>query len=463
MRLRKMYFLKIYFLFFVNRCLTYVNNHLTKDGGSFAPATKIGTMHQRLPGLLFFLLLASVTVKAQTPDSVRVTLADAEHIFLQKNLSLLAQQYNVDISKALVQQARYWDNPVLNTDQNVYDGKFFRHNKDFGQVYVQLQQVIKTAGKRNKLIRLANDDVLSAQQQFNDLLRNLRFVLRNDFSTLNLQFKTWRLYTSEIASLEKLAAGMDAQLQAGNISQKDNIRVKALLYSLQADAADIQRQIGDTEKEFAVLLQISGDSVFIPQRDDAVNISIPLPLAALLDSAKNNRPDVLLAQTNLLSQQHNLIYQKALVVPDLTIGAEYDQRSSYVNNFWGLGISLPLPLLNKNKGNIKAAQVSIQQADVQVQQVQGAVQQDVIASYHKLLGIQRLQKTIAPDFIDKYNQLMKNMVQSYQDKQVGLLEFIDFFDGWKEAVTKQLEQQTTLVNAAEELNYSIGTTIINLK
>jgi len=420
-------------------------------------------MHHRLYGLVFFFLLPALVIQAQTPDSVRITLPEAEQVFLQKNLSLLAQQYNADISKALVQQARYWDNPVLNTDQNIYDGKFFRHNKDFGQVYVQLQQVIKTAGKRNKLVQLANDDVLSAQQQFNDIMRNLRYVLRNDFNTLNLQFKTLAIYNTEIASLEKLATGMDAQLQAGNISQKDNIRVKALLYSLQTEAAGLQQQITDTEKEFAVLLQVNGDTVFIPRREDISTSSIPFSLGALLDSARVNRPDVQLAQTNLLAQQHNLSYQKALVTPDVTLGVEYDQRSSYINNFWGLGISLPLPILNKNKGNIKAAQINIQQANVQVQQAQNAVQQDVIAAYHKLQTVLRLQQSVSPDFMSRYNQLMRNMVQSYQERQVSLLEFIDFFDAYKDAATKQLQQQATLSNAAEELNYSTGTNIVSFK
>lgn len=423
-------------------------------------------MYHRLPRLvLCLLLLASftTTAHAQTHDSLRVTLPEAEQIFLGRNLSLLAQQYNADISKALVEQAKYWDNPVLNTDQNIYDGKFFRHNSEFGQVYVQLQQVIKTAGKRNKLIQLANDDVLTAQQQFNDMMRNLRYVLRNDFSNLNLQFKTWAIYNSEISSLQKLATGMDAQFQAGNISQKDNIRVKALLYSLQTEAADMQRQIADTEKELAVLLQINGDTVIVPQRADTIAVNTTYTLGALLDSARINRPDIQLAQTNLLSQQHNLNYQKALAKPDVTVGVEYDQRSSYVNNFWGLGISLPLPVFNKNKGNIKAAQTSILQANVQLQQAQNAVQQDVIAAYHKLLNIQQLQQSIPGDFMNKYNQLMKNMVQSYQDRQVGLLEFIDFFDAYKDAASKQLQQQSTLANAAEELNYTIGTTIINLK
>jgi len=159
-----------------------------------------------------------------------MSLQGAEKIFLEKNLALIAQQYNVDISKALVQQARYWDNPVLNTDQNIYDGKFFRHNSDYGQIFIQIQQVIRTAGKRNKAIKLANDQVLTSTQQFNDLLRNLKYLLRNDFSSLYQMLRTNKIYVTEINSVKQLVAGMDAQLKAGNISQKDNLRLKALLY-----------------------------------------------------------------------------------------------------------------------------------------------------------------------------------------------------------------------------------------
>ena len=52
-----------------------------------------------------------------------------------------------------------WDNPVLSTDQNIYDkqGGFFKHDQANGQVYVQVMQLIKTAGKRNKLAQLALD------------------------------------------------------------------------------------------------------------------------------------------------------------------------------------------------------------------------------------------------------------------------------------------------------------------
>jgi cobalt-zinc-cadmium efflux system outer membrane protein len=412
--------------------------------------------------LTFFTVFISVSLaSAQTPDTLRLTIPDAEKLFLQNNLMLLAQHYNVDVNKAFVQQARYWDNPVLNTDQNIYDGKFFRHNKDYGQVYLQLTQLIKTAGKRNKQIQLANDQVLSAEQQFTDLLRNLRFTLRTDLTTLDQQLRTLKIYTDETGSLQQLVKGMDAQLQAGNISQKDNIRVKALLFNLQSDAAGLQSQIADTQKELATLLQVKGDTVYLPVIADTVAPTLSYNLAQLLDSARTNRPDYQLAQTNLQSQQHNLAYQKALAVPDLTVGVEYDRLSTYVPNFWGLQLSLPIPLLNRNKGNIKAAQFSVSQAGVLVQQAGRQAEQEVIAAYNKLLTIRKLQQGIPTGFMGNYDQLMQNMVQSYQQRQVSLLEFIDFFDAYKDAMTNLIEQQSNLRNAAEELNFSVGAALLN--
>lgn len=418
-------------------------------------------MIYRAPGLVLLLFVLFRTAFGQPGDSIVISLPAAEKLFLQRNLDLIAQQYNTDIRKALVSQAGYWDNPVLNTDQNIYDGKFFRHNSNFGQVFLQLQQVIKTAGKRNKLIALATDDVLSSQQQFADMMRNLRFVLRSDYQSLRTLFAQRLLFKTQLGSLEKLAAAMDAQLQAGNISQKDNIRVKALVYNQRSELAALDQQVTDTEKEFALLLQVTGDTVFIPTAANPFSIPADLSLGALMDSARANRPDLQLAQTNLLAKQHNLNYQKALAVPDITVGTEYDQRSSYVNNFWGLGISVPLPLFNKNKGNIAAAKIGVQQANVQVQQAQNNVQQDIIAAYRKLLILRGLQASLSTGFMDKYDQLLKNMVDSYQQRQVSLLEFIDFFDAYKESAGRQLEQQRALSAAAEELNYATGTNIIS--
>ena len=101
------------------------------------------------------------------PDTVRLDFRQAEKMFLDNNLELLAAHYNIQGGEALVEQARKWDNPVLNTDQNIYsNNRFFEHRTDAngnpqGEVFVQVQQLIKTAGKRGKQIDLAAQTLIS--------------------------------------------------------------------------------------------------------------------------------------------------------------------------------------------------------------------------------------------------------------------------------------------------------------
>lgn len=420
-------------------------------------------MHRSIIGSLLCIVCFGNSYAQPQADTLNLTLPGAEKIFFQKNLALIAQRYNISINKALEQQARYWPNPVLNTDQTLYDGKFFRHGtvngQTYGEIYLQLQQVIRTAGKRNKLIKLSEDATLSATQQFNELLRNLRFILATQFNTLAQLSATDKLYNREKEAMQQLVTGMEAEWKAGNISQKENLRIKALLFSLQNDQAELQRQMTDVQRDLLVLLQQS-DSVYInPVTSDPPPAALP-SLDVLLDSARNNRPDLQLAQTNLLQQQHNLAYQKALVAPDVTAGVAYDHLNSYVPHYWGIQFSLPLPILNQNKGNINAAKAAIGQANTNILQAQTQLTQDLNASYKKYLIASNQLKQSDPSLEAPFDNLLQNMISSYKQRQVSLVEFIDFFDSYKDVFIKKQQQLSALRNAAAELNFTTGINII---
>lgn len=407
--------------------------------------------------------------RAQTnSDTLKLTVQQAEEIFLQKNLTLLASQYNVEINKALVQQAKVWDNPTLSTDQTLYDGKIFRHTKvngvPYGEVYIQLQQVIRTAGKRNKLIQLSQDNVLTAEAQFTDVMRNLKYILTTDLNNLNQLQNIASIYKSEMMNLQTLVAGMDEMLKIGDVSQKDNVRIKALLFSLQSDYTDNIRQQQDLQNEIRTMLQLSHGVWIIADAGEKINpLSIKqLSIGSLQDSALISRPDLNLARKQLLLQQHNLSYQKSLVVPDLTVGVEYDRLNSYTPNYYGLAISLPLPLFNRNKGNISAAQTSIKQADVVVKQSEQQVNNDVFNAWQKLITTTDFLSDSNTSFQSNYDFLLRNMIDSYKKRQVSLIEFIDFFDSWKETRMAQLSQINNQRNAAAELNYTINQNIVTL-
>jgi cobalt-zinc-cadmium efflux system outer membrane protein len=413
-----------------------------------------------------FILFALVIIcgqkaSAQT-DTLRITIKDAEKTFLQNNLSLIAQKYNVDAAQALVKQAKLWDNPVLSTDQNITDAnkKFFDHSNGNGQVLVQLSQVFKTAGKRGKQVQIANDDVQIQQAQFNDLLRNLHYNLLLDFAQVANLIDQRKVYQLEIVSATNMVNAIDKSYQVGNNSLKDVIRLKALNFGLQNDLVEIDRQINDLQSELKTLLTANPDQFIAPQITFN-NTDTTLNAAALAEIAKSNRGDYLANQYLLNQTNHNFALQKAMAVPDVTIGSTYDQNSSYARNFVGLEISLPLPLFNRNQGNIKNAKLAAQSQEYTLKNSELQLSNDVYSAVQQYRLSQQLLGTKENDFYSKYDQLFKGMSKAYQLKQVNLQEYVDFFDSYRETKLKILQQQLNLQKAIADLNYAVGTTIIN--
>ena len=63
---------------------------------------------------------------------------------------------------------------------------------------------------------------------------------------------------------------------------------------------------------------------------------------------------------------------------------------------------------------------------------------------------------------DNYEILFRNMIISYRQREVNLIEFIDFFDAYKDIRTKQAQQIANQRNAVAELNFTTNKNIIKL-
>jgi cobalt-zinc-cadmium efflux system outer membrane protein len=324
-------------------------------------------------------------------------------------------------------------------------------------------QLIKTAGKRNKLAQLAEDNTTISAEQFDDIVRTLRYILISDLFEIAHQLKLKNVYDSEITELQKLVRGMDIQLQAGNISVKDNMRVKALLFSLQNELVNVEATIIPVQSEIKLLLK-NNDSVFIKPSfnyylPDLIKTVLP-ERQQLIQTALENRPDAKIAKTQLDYQTHNLIYQKALAKPDISIGTEFDQHSSYAPDYVGLAVSFPLNILNKNQGNIASAQFNIKQQQVVLDAQNAKIVNDVSTAFDKIKFYQQVNNLQQLDFSQQYDTLFKNMLKSYQQRQISLLEFIDFTDAYKDSKLKLLDQHTALIRSLIELNYTVGRDMI---
>ncbi|MCJ8211161.1 TolC family protein [Mucilaginibacter sp. RS28] len=413
-------------------------------------------------GVLVCSIFSTVSAEAQT-DTLKLNFQDAEKQFLQNNLSLIAQKYNVQSTQALISQAKLWDNPQLSTDQNIWDGsskKFFTHNSQYGQVFLQLSQVFATAGKRGKQVQVAKDNAQVQEAEFNDLMRNLRYNLQLDFGQVATLVEQGKVYQTEISAAENLVNGIQKSYDAGNTSMKDLIRLKALQFSLQNDMVENNRQINQLQTELKTLLHIDETKFVLPLVQDKPSTTADLNLQNLIDQAKTNRPDYLSNQYQLNSATHNLAYQKALAVPDVTLGVSYDKNSSYAPNYYGLQIGIPLPLFNRNQGNIKSAKYDVMSQQATVQESELRLRNDVAEAVNQYKLNQQLFTTQQLQFNQQYDKLFNGMLNGFKQRQISLIEFIDFFESYKDTKLKILQQQYNLQKSIADLDFAVGVTVI---
>ena len=419
----------------------------------------------RLIAFVFFFHLSAV-IYAQT-DTISISVSNADKRFLDSNLTLLAAHYNVDANTALIGQAKLWNNPIVSTDQNIYSNNhFFEHGKGYdgvpkGQYFIQLQQLILTAGKRGKQINLATTNAHISELQLQDLLRNLRFQLHNDYYNVGQLLTSRNLLLAQAARVSNLQTAMYAQYKAGNIAQKDYLRIEALYISLQQDVAEANRNIVIAEEDLKMLLMMPGNA-FVKPSDSTSDVSLSLPndIDNLVQTARQNNAYYLLQKAQEQYGEQNLTYQKALRSPDVTLGPEFDRNSNYIPNYVGLTVNLPLPLWNRNQGNIKAAQFNVSQQKTQIEAADVQLKTNISSAYQRLLLIYNLNNSTQKDFYKNYNNLFNNMLLSYQQRQISLLEFLDFADSYQQAQARLIQQQNSLQLAKEELNYQVGTDVV---
>jgi cobalt-zinc-cadmium efflux system outer membrane protein len=425
--------------------------------------------------LTFKLTLASFTAlptfAQPRQDTLRLNLNDAEKMFLDSNLQLLAQRYNIDAQQALVIQARLWPNPNLSVVQGpiipIYDpnsqyphSNFFYHN----ELSAGVSQLILLAGKRNKQVKLAQANVQLSQYQFFDLLRTLKYTLRTDFFQIYYQRQSAGVYDAEIRALSQIVNAFAQAEGKGYISEKEVIRIRAQLYSFQAEYSDLISQINDTESELRLILQAK-PNFFIDPAVDTATIGKLDPnqyaLTTLMDSAYHNRTDLQIAMANTKINQLNYNYQKALAVPDLTLSLGYDKQGSYANNLTSLGASIDLPFFNRNQGNIKNAKSLILNTQVTQRYTQATVDENVATSLQKAFAQEHLYRSIDPKFAADFERLTGEVIKNYEKRNISILDFLDFYDSYKQNAVQLNTILFNRVSAFEDINYYTGTNFFN--
>jgi len=382
---------------------------------------------------------------------------------LQNNLEILAEKYQIDIAKSVEIQDKLWNNPTFGVEISAYNPS--RGALDVGrngQKAFTINQLITRAGKRNKQVALDVESTRKTEFQFYDLIRTLKFELRQIFFESYYLEQTIALYDNQIGTLTTTVNAFDKEYNRKNISLKEVVRLKALLFELTNERANILFELQENQRDLRTLLSTDRPVKSLVDSTEIQRYHLDrYNLASLKEKALQSRADLKVAQSETKQAELNYTLQKALAKPDVQVGAVYDQASNYQNNYFGVNASIALPFFNRNQGNIRAAKSGISYYKTAENAKQNAVNNEVDAAVQKVGIADKAFQSVEGQFTDQFQLLSNGIYDNFQKRNITLLEFIDFIETYNESIKEYNRLQADRIKVYEELNYVVGEELFN--
>jgi outer membrane protein, heavy metal efflux system len=417
----------------------------------------------------FASLCAAAPAFAQgTQGPVRITLDEAIQMALQHNHYLIALRTTIQQSEAEEITQGLRPNPTLFADwdylpwsspskQNpdLYGGQstgtYLKNNTEGD---IGLSYLIERGGKRLDRLLAQRDVTAQTRSQVADNERTISFQVATLFTNVQLAESTIDLAQQDLASFQNTVQIGEQQFKSGGISEDNYLKIELQLLQFESDLQQAQLNRVQGLSDLRQLLGYESVSADY----DIVDMFEYTPLKANLEDlqmkALQNRPDLRAAQQGVTAANSQYKLQKAIGVQDVTVQGNYSHVNG-INAFSVLG-SIPLPIHNRNQGEIARARYAITQSQEQQSFTNGQVLTDVRDAFEGL----KANDTMVLLYRDKYRDVAKKDrdIADYAYHR-GAISLLDFLDAERSYRATELGYRQALVSyllSLEQLREAVG-------
>jgi cobalt-zinc-cadmium efflux system outer membrane protein len=415
------------------------------------------------------LLIAPLcAIAAVAPASAQtLTIAQAVDEALQHNLALLAQKANLSIADTQMLTARLRPNPVASFSADHLDllGTGFDDTNNGGppEVAFRVDLPIERAGKREKRMELASASRAVAEAQFEDAVRTLRSDVTLACIDILAARATRDLVADNLRAFEDLARVNRARATAGSIAPVESTRSEVAMLQFRSTALRAQLDLATALSRLRTLLGRSATEPLDVSGDLRLGPSSGAPeLASVQQLALVSRPDLRSLQLTEAKSIADLRLQEALGRIDYTVGAEYRRQQGIAgrSNSLGFFVSAPLPVLNRNQGEIARAGAEHDQTSRQIAATRAQILSDVEIAFHEYAGNRDIVAAIERDLIQPATSARDISTYTYRAGGSSLVELLDAQRAFNDTMQSYLEAQAGLRRAAARLNAAVGTEVL---
>jgi outer membrane protein, heavy metal efflux system len=399
------------------------------------------------------------------PGAVRtLTIQQAVDEAVQRNLALLAQRASLSVAEANVITARLRPNPVVSGGANSLDwlGTGFNDINGAGpQEYaVRVDVPFERARKRELRTELADQGKRIAEAQFAEAVRRVKLdVVLAGIDVLEAKARL-QLAEDNLQALERLVQLNERRLTSGAIPALEVSRSRVAMLQYRGNVRSAQLALTESRLRLLPLLGSRPDEAAV-DIDDRLGLTPPVgspDLAALQQAARLARPDILAARREQARTQADLRLQIAQGKVDYALGAEY-RRQQGVNgrgNLLGLFFSAPLPVFNRNQGEIARAEAECDRATRSLTALETDLASEVASAYEAFDASRLLLIDIEHDLLKPTTDARPGTTYMYQAGATSLLDVLDAQRAYNDTMDTYYAAQAAYRRAQARLALVVG-------
>jgi cobalt-zinc-cadmium efflux system outer membrane protein len=370
------------------------------------------------------------TAQAAFPETVpgtaavgKLALAEALGLTLQHNPTLAAFDQEIRARDAAALQAGLLPNPDLVLEVENFAGQDNLRDFDAAETTIAFTQLVELGDKRNKRRQMAGLEKDLADWDYqSEKLDVLAATARAFVQVLVAQEKV-SLNEELLTLAEKTAVTVGERVAAGKVSPMENTRAQVELAQARNEADRTARELEAARRRLASFWG-SDRAGFTRVTGDLTDIA-PIPSEETLRNFLRNNPDLSRWQNEIDRSEAALALARSEAVPDLTVSAGVRNFQETGDNALVVGITLPLPLFDRNQGGIDEALAKRSKALRQQQAALIALQTELAETWQNLSAAYVESSSLRDEILSGAQDAYESTGLGYREGKLDFLQMLD--------------------------------------
>ena len=279
--------------------------------------------------------------------------------------------------------------------------------------------------------------------------REIRRRVHNAFATALYQEKAWQAQSDIHQNAAKAVAATGARVEAGDTVRDDLARVEM---ELARAKVELQRTESLRAQALVGLASAIGDATLtVKSLAGALDATFEIPALEGLVANLSAQPESAQADADIRARVARVDLAKAERIPDVKVELLYHRLEASSANTFDVGLSIPLPLFNRNQGKLREARAEQAAAEARARMTQNELSARLRESYLQLTAALANSQTLKTEILGRADTVLKTAEARYAAGDINLTEVLPVRRDWAAVQLSYLESLREVMQAWAEV------------